>query len=69
MPAAPEPAAPPEAGSDPELEEKPPPLAMERAMSGLAAEAQVLRGLGPPKAVPAPWGWNRRSAAAQSAGL
>jgi hypothetical protein len=69
MPAAPEPAAPPEAGSDPELEEEPPPLAMERATSGLAVAAQALRGLAPPKGVPVPWSWNRRRAAAQSARL
>ena len=69
MPAAPEPAAPPEAGSDPELEETPPPLAMERATSGLAVAGKALSGLAPPRAVPAPWSWNRRRAAAQSASL
>jgi hypothetical protein len=69
MPAAPEPAAPPEAGSDPELEEEPPPLPMARATSGLAAAAQALRGLAASKAVPAPWSWIRRRASAQSARL
>jgi hypothetical protein len=69
LPAAPEPGAPPEAGSDPELDEKPPPLPLARATSRLAVPAKALSGLAPPKAVPAPWSWNQRRAAAQSATL
>ena len=43
MPAAPEPAAPPEAGSEVELEESPLPMAW--ALSGAAAAVE-LRGVG-----------------------